>query len=264
MNSSFAALYCIYHDDIWLEHSVRSIYASVGGIFFFLNTRPWHGENTDNRETIECLNRLADPDNKIRIIQDTWADEAGERNYAAAVAQLSGFTYGMIVDADEIYDRAALDAMIAHAAADPDVNVWHMEWDIYWKSLEFVIDPPEPYHPPVFIRLGTCGFVEARNPSGAKHSLIPRAVGFCHHMSYARTDKLIKRKLASFSHATQILPGWFEHVWQAWDGNHELENLHPVQPTQYRRAIPRPPTQLPEAVRDLASRNPSFPQGTDR
>jgi hypothetical protein len=249
----------VYHDDLWLKYSVASIYDAVGAIFFFVGAQPWFGDNEDNSSTLEAIAGLPDPQRKISLIRDNWPDEASQRNFSAAYAQVAGFDYGFIVDADEIYDTRCLQEMMRYAESRPDVECWHMKWLTYWKSLRYIIDPPESYLPPVFIKLGTCGFVEARNPAAASHEIIPPEIGICHHMSYARSDELIRRKISSFSHARQILPTWYETVWKAWDANTALTNLHPVHPEQYRRAEEQPRGALPPVLQELAARCPNFP-----
>jgi hypothetical protein len=72
----------------------------------------------------------------------------------------------------------------------------------------------------------------------------------CHHMSYARSDDALLRKITSFSHADEIVPGWYERVWLAWDARPELEELHPTHPPAYRRAVRQPLEKLPPALRD--------------
>lgn len=245
-----AALYCVYHDDIWLPFSYRSIYPVVERIYFFVSERPWNGPKTDNAETIECINNLADPDRKVQLIRDDWGDQVAQRNFSLAQAIVDGFQYGMIVDADEIYESEQLWEMLRYAVSRPEVDCWHAKWLTYWKSPQFRIDPIEPYDPPVLVKLGSCGFVETRNPQGEKHELIPPSLGLCHHMSYARPDELIQRKIASISAAPQIRPEWYEEVWKAWDTNHELTDLHPVNPPFYKRAVPQPAQSLPAVLRE--------------
>lgn len=62
-------------------------------------------------------------------------------------------------------------------------------------------------------------------------------------------DEQIHRKLSMFSHAHQILPGWFERVWKAWDANPTMEDLHPVNPPQFKRAVLQDPAIIPITLR---------------
>ena len=247
--SDVAALCLVYHDDIWLPHAIASVYDVVGKIIFFVSDKPWMGPDTDNSETIRCITCLPDPDGKFLLVRERWATEVEQRNYSVAFAHAYGFRYGMILDADELYEPMELVRMFEWAMSRPETDCFHMHWYTYWKSQEYVISPHENYAPPFLIQFGRCAFIEARNPVGKKHEVIPADVGICHHMSYARSDELIRRKLASFSHAQQIIPNWFDSVWKGWDSNHDLMNLHPVNPPQYQRAIPQPFASLPSVLR---------------
>ena len=57
----------------------------------------------------------------------------------------------------------------------------------------------------------------------------------CKHLSYARSDKDMEIKLKNFSHSHELVPGWYENVWKGWKP--EMQNLHPVNPPEYRRAV---------------------------
>ena len=260
MTKRIAALYCVYNDDVWLRYSVRSIYDHVERIYFLVNDRPWAGSELDGGTTVRSIAALPDPEGKLNLIQQSWPDEIAQRNFSLALAQVDGFEYALVVDADEIYDGPELSAMIEYAIARPEIDCWHSQLHTYWKSLRYVIDPPENHHPAMLIKLGEVAFVETRNPLGTKHELIPPSIGMCHHMSYARTDELIRRKTASFSHAHQMQSGWFENIWKKWDAARDMQNLHPTIPTQYARAREQKPSALPSVLRELAARSPNFPQ----
>lgn len=247
-SSKIAAVCCVYDDTDWLIPTVQSVYPAVGAYLFFVNERPWAGSPTDNSSTLKALAALPDPEAKIRIIRQDWADEVAQRNFSIAYSQHLGFEYSMVVDADEIYHTEQLQRIIELVTRTPQIGCWHMRWFTYWKSPLFRIDPIEPYDPPVFLKHGTGGYVETRNFRSHSHELIPPELGMCHHMSYARSDEQIHRKLAMFSHSHQIIPGWFENVWKKWDKNPNLENLHPVNPPHYRRAIRQDPAILPKVL----------------
>jgi hypothetical protein len=228
-----------------------------------VNPRPWSGAANVEKPDIEPdIRALSDPDSKLRVIFGEWPDQESQRNFTLAHAMVEGFDYGFILDTDEVYDPAQLRAMMAYATAHPDVDCWHMRWHTYWKSLRYVIDPWEDYQPPVFVRLGTCGFVQSRNVLGSAHGLIPPEIGVCHHMSYALADADVRRKLRTFGHAADVLPGWFDSVWLGWDRDRTLANLHPVRPAQYARAVEQPLANLPPVLRELALRHPNYPCGS--
>ena len=70
-------------------------------------------------------------------------------------------------------------------------------------------------------------------------------------MSYALSDDELLRKLQTFSHSHEIQNAWFDRIWKAWDWDKNLENLHPVYPSNYRRAIEQDKDKLPQVLRGL-------------
>ncbi len=247
-----AAMCCVYNDDIWLSSAITSIYETVEAIVFLVSKRPWSGTITDDGATLKTIKELPDPQQKIRVVCGDWDDQTSQRNYGLAYLQSLGFQYCFVIDADEVYDQEALTRMLQVIERRPEIDVWHVASVVYWKSPSWRIDPPEAFHPPVVAKLGSARFVEYRNLLGNKHELIQPAVCFMHHLSYARSDQLIWRKIHSISAAPLIRTEWFEKVWKAWDSDHTLENLHPVAPDTYKRAVPVSFGILPKALkRDL-------------
>lgn len=244
-----AACYCVYDDYEWLKPSLTSIYDAVDAIYVLVSDAPWNGPFTETQQTIEVINTFPDPQKKIRLKRGSWRSEVEQRNAALALVEFEKIDYALIIDADEVYDTNSLKRMIAHAAAHPDVGCWHSLFVVYWKSPSFRIDPPEPHHPPILLRMGSGAFVEYRNCICDKHALIPPEIGFCHHLSYARTNEQMERKLKAFSHASQVRPGWYEEKWLAWDRDHSISDLNPCIPDYYQRAVPVAPEALLEVLK---------------
>ncbi len=243
-----AAMYCVYDDDEWLPCSVESIYSQMDAIYFFVSDSPWNGPRTGNEKTLEAIARLEDPEKKIRIERGDWTDQVKQRNFATAVMMSDGYDYTLLIDADEIYCERQLKAAIDLAYSRPEVDCWHTYTVLFWKSPRYRIDPPDPFQPPVLLRLGTGGFVEYRNPHCKTHELIPPEVCVYFHMSYARSDEQILRKIHACSFAPLVKEGWYEKKWKAWDNNKDLEDLNPYIPESYKRAVPVPIEVLPEVL----------------
>lgn len=245
-----AALYCIFGDTSWLAQSYASVYPCVDVVYFFLSSSPWYGDSRPSEVDQEALKALADPQAKVEIVHGDWTSETDQRNYTLGYAQAYGYEYGLIVDADEVYDSTQLAAAISLAHQRRDVAVWHTNWFTYWRTPDYRIDPIEPYQPPVLIHLGYAGFVETRNAMGAKHELIPPAVCMCHHLSYALTDDALKRKhIMQPGHSQSAYPGWYESKWCGWVNDKTITDLHPVHPPWFQRAVPQPEELKPAVLR---------------
>ncbi len=251
MSASFAACYCTYDDAEWLGYSLASIYPAVNAIYLLVAARPWNGPFTSPDETLLVIRNFPDPDGKIRLLRGEWTSEVEQRNAALVLAAGDTHDYCFIIDSDEIYDTPALARMLEYVRARPEIGCWHCWFIVYWKTPQFRIDPPEQHHPPVFLKLHAGAFVEYRNCIADSHELIPAEVGFCHHMSYARTDEQIQRKIQSFSHSHQIDPEWFEKKWKTWDSDHSVGDLCPYNPGVFEGTAEVPESALPKVLLTL-------------
>ncbi len=215
-----------------------------------IGDKPWHGNRSDNTSTLRCIQDYPDTDRKIQIIHGTWDNEADQRNAGLQLIEKEGLDYCFVVDADEIYDSVQLRNMMIFVRKHPEIECWHMTWDTYWKSPLFKIEPREPFKPVVFVKTGGVRFEENRNVGSNSHGMIPPEIGFCHHLSYARSDEQVRKKITTFSHSHEIRPDWFQSVWKAWDTDNLLLNLHPTHPPAYRHAVNQPILALPPVLRD--------------
>jgi len=247
----FAGVCCVYDDERWLPFMIESVYSEVGALFFLVGDAPWNGAATTNLETLKVIESFPDPERKIHVIRGGWSSETEQRTVGLEIVRQAGFDYCFVVDADEIYDPLVLRKMMGAAVTKPQVGCFYMTCLTYWKSHRHRIDPPEHYKPPVFLRTGLGQFVERRHATAQFVAVIPPSFGVCHHMSYARTNDELLRKIRSFSHAHEVRADWYERVWLAWDENPQMENIHPVYPDAYKRAVPVTKEQLPPVLRRL-------------
>ncbi len=237
---TFAAVYCMHDLDKWLVHSFNSIYDNTNWIFFLVNRRPWNGVPQDLSKTIETLSNLSDPQKKIAVIIDSWKDEATQRNFGLSLVESYELDYCFVVDTDEVYKSEELAEMMRYVEEHPATACWRVQMHTYWKSDLYRIDPPETYRPVVFIRNNSGQFSLGRNFSVniSSTTISDLPFGICHHLSYARTNEEVLRKLQTFSHSHEIVPNWYEKVWLGWDKNPEMTDIHPCWPTAYKKAIP--------------------------
>jgi hypothetical protein len=246
-----AAVYCIYDDDSWLAPSFASIYDSCDSIWFLVGERPWNGAAADQSELLARIAALPDPAGKVHIARGDWADEASQRNAGLDMVREAGADYCFIVDADEIYDPAQLQQALTLVRHNPQVDCWRVSCVTYWKSYRYRVDPPEAIAAAVFVRVGTGRFTENRTFEAPMHvALAPEALVF-HHMSYARTDAQVLRKITTFGHAREVVPGWYEQVWKRWDSDHTLQNLNPCWPGAYQRIVEQRYDALPAVLQQL-------------
>lgn len=251
MSRTWAALYCVYEDTTWLGDSIAGIYDEMEEIFVLISDRPWSGSAApmSRAAAVSFIRSLPDPGEKIRVVEGTWADEETQRNAGLDAIFARGYEYAWIIDGDEVYHPKAVRRMKDYMVRHPQVEVWDCGIVTYWKSPELVIEPPEPLQAVVGVRRGSARFVSVRHTNSSCVGSIPRDVGECHHLSYAGPNERIKRKLETFSHSQEVVDGWFERVWLAWDEDTEMTDLHPTVPHCYHRAVTQPRYMLPAALK---------------
>jgi GT2 family glycosyltransferase len=245
----FAAVCCLYDDDSWLPAAVESVYDACASIWLLVGERPWNAAPTDQTALLARVGALPDPARKIRVVRGDWPNEATQRNAGLDLVREAGADYCFILDADEIYDPRQLRQAMALVRQNPQVDCWRASCLTYWKSYRYRIDPPEAVTAAVFVRTGAGRFVDNRTCAAACYATLPPETLLFHHMSYARTDEQVSRKISTFGHAHEIVPGWYENVWRRWDTNRSLENLNPCWPAAYRRTVEQSYEALPPALR---------------
>jgi hypothetical protein len=242
------AVYCVYDDEHWLKHSILSVCDSCEVIYFLISYKPWNGEETDNTGTLEIINSLQNHGKKLRVIRGNWLSEEEQRNYGLELLIQDGINYCLVVDADEIYETTELKSMISYVSLRRSIPAWRIKLLTYWKSEQYRIDPPENYRAINLIRLGKERFSNRREMN-CYFELLPDNLGACHHMSYARTDFEVLRKISTFSHASEIVPDWYQNVWLGWDNHKDMTNLHPCWPEAYKKAVKVSDKLLPSVLR---------------
>jgi GT2 family glycosyltransferase len=142
-------------DDSGLPSAVESVYAACGSIWFLVGEQDPHG-------LVECIQGLADPDGKFKIVRGDWPGEAARRNAGLTLMAEAGADYCFVLDAGEIYDPAQLQEAMAVVRENPQVDCWRVSC------------LTETSASAVFARVGTGQFVEPRTFQAPRHVTLPR------------------------------------------------------------------------------------------
>lgn len=183
----------------------------------------------------------------VEIISDMEGpyQESDRRNKALLLAKEKGYEWSWIVDSDEFYTEEECRQMWEWFF-DKDIKVARAHNVTYWRSLHFRIDPPEGFRPEVIVN-NDCRFDCSRYVESDLIVDIPPDVCRLRHYSWVRTPREAYRKIKSWGHAHQVVDNWYEDVFMNWNPDFNKENLHPTEPSAYKRVVPCD-LELPEAL----------------
>lgn len=205
-----------------------------------------HGSASQSGAPVRVSSDVPRLDARVDILEGNWRTESETRN--AGLEYLSECDYVIMIDSDEIlFDKDLYTLRELCERKEP--SVISVRLYTYWKTPEFVIDPPEHGTIKLVLRkdVRIRGIREVNDP-------VFDSDVWCHHLSYVRTDEEVREKLRLSGHAPEILPGWYENVWKAWDANPQLEDLHPVHPSAYKRAVRTSDTRLSSILKQWGCR----------
>ena len=227
--------YILHDDTSYFAQSIHS-FREAGEVFAFVSRVPWHAAPGD----WQAAAQVAEAAGAIVVLGE-WRSELEHRQFALAYLRDKGYTHALIPDGDEIIEPALLAALLKIASSELADRVY-VHWDTYWKTPEYVIRPREPFTPCLLLDLRVAQPTGLRNFAGGRSLLLGPEYGLVHHLSYVGPDSRILRKITTWGHKHEVRPGWWEHVWQAWDADKLCRDLHPTHPPAYgfaeRIAVP--------------------------
>lgn len=267
-----AAVYCVYNEEEYIECSIRSVYDAVDHVFVLLGRSPFRAYNARAREQFQQADqteaivlRLAATHPKIRLVTGVWDSEQAQRNAGMRLCLAAGCTYYFLVDGDEVYRSDHLEHLREEIAAHPEAGQFIIKCHLFWRSFRYRFPaedlgwmPRRVFKVTWISRLGKswiplpwpCWFTGGNktNSWGTVYHIPPERVVF-YHFSYARRPEKMREKLMTFSHAHQILAGWYERVWLRWPQQRDMTSIHPIDPPKFARAVARDVSDLPEVMR---------------
>jgi hypothetical protein len=244
-----SAIFLVFKDEHFIRASFQSIYPVVDSICCVTaNDRNLKGDPLQPDGTIRELLSLPDPQNKLRlaVLRNTdWVPgedgEARLRNGAMRLAPDAD--YYLIVDADEVHLQTSLKAAWKYVQQTRWAG-YRMSSITHFKSWNYCIEPNEGYRPLVFLRRGFYfrekrqidwhGFQRWREylRKGRKPKMeVLNHDWYYHHGAYVGDDERMATKVCNWSHADEVVPGWYEEKWVNFTS--QSSNLHPVNPKDF-------------------------------
>jgi GT2 family glycosyltransferase/tetratricopeptide (TPR) repeat protein len=239
----------VHDDSYYLAEAISSVHTASDG-FVFVSRLPWHDQPGDWEAAAEVARSVG-----AEVIVGEWTSELAHRQAALGWLAEHGYTHALIPDGDEIIEPLLLETLLKIAETELAERVY-VHWDTYWKTPEYVIRPREGFTPLILLDLCRAHPVGGRHFEGGRGLLLTPEHGLIHHLSYVGPDIRIRRKITTWGHRDEVRPGWYQEVWQRWDSDRLLRDLHPTHPPAYGFAerIHVPPILEPvmERYRQLA------------
>lgn len=218
----------------------------VDRIYLLHSSQPWNKKESFDSE-IKSSHLVNLPYNdKIFVIEGIYSTEEEQRNEALQMARNEGFDIMIIQDLDEFYLPEVYTSLINTALQFPDFHYYRCPWILFWKDYHHVIEfaQVDGKRAKTIYNFNPCFAVNL------KHSEIKfrqnrllntlhfkMLEGLCYHFSYVLDDVAIRKKLATWGHASQVksLNLWYQCKWLNWHTN--VKNINPISPLSWRRAI---------------------------
>lgn len=244
----------------YLEAILRWLSPRVGRVYVVESHSSFFQNQVSQGKTKEIVDRVSDDFGNI-VYKELEGQqhpapdikEAHERNQALQMIQNDGYKWIWIVDADEFYEDKQADDLWAwfreEVGKNPDVMGARSSWYTYWRSLSWRIDPPESFHPNIIIR-SDCRIASSRHlyPDQERRIAdVPESVCMVRHYSWAKTPEDTKHKIDTWTHGHQVIPGWFYNVFMKWTPGSDMQDVHPTEPSAYKRIV-RCELPLPQAL----------------
>lgn len=244
--ASVRAAIVLHDDHHFLPNVLKSLVPKVE-VSVFVSKIPWHGGPGNWGASVLCAEGAG-----AEVVVGDWPDEAAHRAAALAHLEEQGCTHALALDSDEIPEPRLLDTLLALAEGDL-ADVVRCRMDTYWSDACHLVRPRENLFPVVMVKLGAVEHVRIRDYRGERELLLSEGHGILHHLSYAGGDERIRRKITTWSHKDELVPGWWERSWLGWKEDPLLRNLHPTHPGAYGW-IERIP--LPDFLREAGLEGP--------
>jgi hypothetical protein len=188
----------------------------------------------------------------LSVVEGRWEAEPEMRHQGLALLREHGAEVCLSVDADEFWPEGGLARLGAEIerVARPG-TVYFARYHTCYRSFGYRV--VSDHRMAVAVHLaGDTHFPARRRAAGPRHDLSDDF--FFWNMGYVLSDERMWEKIRTFSHAHEIVPGWFEEKWLAWTP--ETRDLFRKEPrSRWPRTVPMEPASLPAVLHG----HPFFP-----
>lgn len=229
----FAIQSIAYHEERFIKHFVRHYRSLVDEILVLNTSVSYQGDVEDYDSTGDIAKGEG-----ARVVKEYWKTEHEQRNFG--LEKQSHFDWVFILDPDEFIEKDEFERFKVWLETVGQ-DAYRAKQTTYWKN-GYTISA-DRYMPITVCKPKRVKFTDKR----CTDSEVIDAPFKAHHLSWARTDEEILRKVTHFSHAGEFNGvEWFENVWKKW--HPEYQGLHPIDPMRWALATK---CEVPEELKHL-------------
>ena len=238
------AVYAVQPHMDFLEQSILSIERYVAPILISVKAAVLDGIASDALEGLSKANR-------VQILPTASGNPKEYISEAARLLLVNGASHLLLVDPQDVYAGRDIENILGFVAQHPDAARFQLKFHHYWKGLAYRIDPIDPIYRTIILRIARHdSHQSASEINGRNVCSIPPDIAVGHNFTYASAREFVRTRIAGSAGAEQGRTRWLEEIWEAWDGNRALRNLHPLTPERFRRAERMNACALPDAVKE--------------
>lgn len=235
--SNVGIITCAYNEGKLIGACINQFKGFPVEHLILVSKTPWAGEALPPDRTAKIAKSLG-----ATVIVDDFPPDEGQRH--VGLDYFKNMDWCLIVDCDEFYTKDSIGKILDFLkTADKDVYRPE-EMLVYFGDLDHIATRENiPHGSPVVAMRPHMRFSHIREVDYPIY-FIPGTT--LHHLSYIRTNEDMKKKISSWGHANEVIPGWYENVWLKWTP--EMMNFHPTEPNVFHKSEYHP---LPEELKNL-------------
>ncbi len=202
-----------YNEDKLLQMVLKNWEGKVYKHLVLHSDKPWHGHELPRDNSEEITKSFKNTEFKRMY----WQSEHLQRSWG--LAYLYDYDYVLMVDSDELYEEKDQEKILSSIGVvnrfEDNQNCYRIPQLVtYFKSFDYVLDPPDRHEPVIAVNPKKVTFKDARIPSTDYQ--IPIEGTKIHHLTYLRDDLRLWHKLQQFEHCEAVKSNWFEEKWKKW------------------------------------------------
>ena len=192
--------------------AIEQYYDIADRIVVAVSLKPWHSNlEPDNTASLAKGTQAA-------VYTGEWETETDQRNFT--LERMEDMDFILIAPPDRFYTKEDLALIRLFVDNQAEKGVYGLYSLNYWKNFNTVIWPTYDLPAALFSRKtddGNYAHFRYANELDSGHThrgYLPGVMS--HHISWIKTDKEMLEKIQSYTHAGEVLDGWYENCWLSW------------------------------------------------